>query len=897
MNQKDKTKALLWLACFLGLVGGLGWVTIVNNLQGRNVAETAPSDGQVLSWTNSNTSWSPGTASSLIGNANGDVTGSYTNTSVVKIQGRAVENASPDNGDHMVWQNANSRWEPTAAAAAVDSLTGSDGLTANGEADVAKTGTVTVTPTWSATVAAVAGTGAAGSASEFSRGDHSHTGVASIMAGPGMIFDVSTGAVIGSVDSANITPTWANVQSPPSVYAGNGMLGDGTLAGGAITLHCDSTAITPTWANVQNQPAVYAGNGMTGDGTLAAGAITLHCDSTAITPTWANVQSKPSVNAGVGMAGGGSLATDVTLHVDSSAITPTWSNLQSPPTFTAGDYLSGGGDLSTNRTFDVEIGSISAAVTPTWSNLQSPPTLTAGDYLSGGGDLSTNRTLDVEIGALSVNVTPTWSNLQSIDAEIAALAGLTSAADKGIQFTGVGTAATYDLTAAGKALLDDATAGDQRTTLGVGTGDSPQFTALNVGHASDTTITRTGAGDVAVEGNAVYRAGGTDVPVTDGGTGASTAAAGFDALAPTTTRGDIIYRGATNNARLAIGANGYVLTSNGTDPTWAAAAAGGGGVYNWLINGGMQVWQRGTSFNNITTPLNSDSTYLQDRWVLLSDGNNVVTVTQESTTIPTGGLYACTANVTTASKKFGFLQIIERKNIVALIQNGACSLSFKARKGSGNTTVDHLRAGVLAWSSTADAPTRDVVSAWNAEASDPTLVANWTYENTPSDLTLTTAYQTFEIENITLDTASTTNLAVFIWVDNDDGTVGDTIHFTDVQLETGATANTFARRSIADELVLCKRYLQYPVAHSDVSWLWTFYAGSTNGHYYSAAHQVQMRTASATVSGTWGATNCSQPSVASGVNTYRILSTPSGTGYCELYTNSSDDYIKVEGEF
>ena len=35
---------------------------------------------------------------------------------------------------------------------------------------------------------------------------------------------------------------------------------------------------------------------------------------------------------------------------------------------------------------------------------------------------------------------------------------------------------------------------------------------------------RTSAGDINIEGNIVYRAGGTDVPVTDGGTGASTAA-------------------------------------------------------------------------------------------------------------------------------------------------------------------------------------------------------------------------------------------------------------------------------------------------------------------------------------------------------------------------------------
>jgi len=66
------------------------------------------------------------------------------------------------------------------------------------------------------------------------------------------------------------------------------------------------------------------------------------------------------------------------------------------------------------------------------------------------------------------------------------------------------------------------------------------------------------------------------VAILNGGTGQTTAGAAFNALSPITTTGDLIIGTGVNTAsRLAIGANGYLLTSNGTTASWVAAPASG----------------------------------------------------------------------------------------------------------------------------------------------------------------------------------------------------------------------------------------------------------------------------------------------------------------------------------
>ena len=285
----------------------------------------------------------------------------------------------------------------------------------------------------------------------------------------------------------------------------------------------------------------------------------------------------------------------------------------------------------------------------------------------------------------------------------------------------------------------------------------------------------------------------------------------------------------------------------GTDQVQVANLNGGplSGTRNRIINGDFSVAQRGTSF---VSGANNDDAYTLDRWYILSDGNDAIDVTQEASTVPTNQKYAIALDVETINKKFGIAQIIENVNCVGLTGSNV-TLSFKA-KVSSTTKLDNVKAAIIAWSGTADTVTSDIISAWGAEGTNPTLIANATYENTPANLSVTTSYATYSL-SANIDTASTSNIIVFIWSDVTDTTLGDFLYVTDVQLEPGTVATPFERRSYGQELALCQRYYEsLPPVSVQFPW-----ASATQVVATNVAFKVTKRTTpTVTLTGVAGST-------------------------------------------
>lgn len=185
-------------------------------------------------------------------------------------------------------------------------------------------------------------------------------------------------------------------------------------------------------------------------------------------------------------------------------------------------------------------------------------------------DLDAIAALSGTSGLLKKTGANTWTldtnTYQVTDAELTALAGLVSAADRLPYFTGSGAASLAVFTAAGRALVDDADAAAQRTTLGLGTSAT-----LNVGTAANNVVQLDGSAKLpAVDGSQL-----TNVP---GGwsnslgsvattSGTSQQITGLNLTGYKTLR--IVFSGVSHNSgsAQAFTVNGATVTVTGTAAT------------------------------------------------------------------------------------------------------------------------------------------------------------------------------------------------------------------------------------------------------------------------------------------------------------------------------------------
>ncbi len=223
---------------------------------------------------------------------------------------------------------------------------------------------------------------------------------------------------------------------------------------------------------------------------------------------------------------------------------------------------------------------------------------------------------------------------------------------------------------------------------------------------------------------------------------------------------------------------------------------------NALINGAMNVWQRGSDHTNV-----ADQTYAADRWKVLMETTALWDCDREDSLVPDGFRHSCKLQASgTTNTKVCLFQVITGENSAEIIGNGKASLSYRLLL-TGATGFSGVRAAILEWTGAEDAAQATWISAWRAENEDPAPAASWVIKNIPSaDEAGTDAdWQTITIEDVTIS-SSATNLAVAIWLDDKSYSDLDAFYVSGVQLVPGANATAFVYPRFEDELHRCRSY-------------------------------------------------------------------------------------------
>jgi hypothetical protein len=323
--------------------------------------------------------------------------------------------------------------------------------------------------------------------------------------------------------------------------------------------------------------------------------------------------------------------------------------------------------------------------------------------------------------------------------------------------------------------------------------------------------------------------GATGASVT-GATGA-TGLTGVTGPSALTTKGDIATFD-TAVARLAVGANGETIVADSSTSTGLRYQGSMAGGKNPIINGGFDIWQRGTNL-----VLGSFAAYTADRWIMNYSGKNTGMTTSRQATGDTTNLpfiqYCARVQRNsgeTSTAGISLSQSMETVNSIPYVGK-TVTFSVYARRGANFSATSNAFK----------------VALYGGSGTDQSVVSGYTGFNAVIDqsVTLTTTWQRFQFTT-TINSSLTELAAYFEYVPSGTAGANDYFEITGVQLEVGAVATQFTRAggTIDGELAACQRYYWRSTVNGNNNQVYGGgFAASTTAMLAPFSLPVQMRTA------------------------------------------------------
>ena len=250
-----------------------------------------------------------------------------------------------------------------------------------------------------------------------------------------------------------------------------------------------------------------------------------------------------------------------------------------------------------------------------------------------------------------------------------------------------------------------------------------------------------------------------------------------------------------------------------------SADAGGLTGRNLIINGAMQVWQRGTTIDSI-----SSGNYLCDRWRIAHSGTDGNVDVDRSTDLPSGQGFGYSQKISMDASESS-LDAADKLVIQQKFEGQNLQLLAKGTSGAKKTTVSFFVKSSVASTYTVELVdndnTRHLSKSYTIDSANTWERKTLTFEGDTSG-SLTIDANTSMTLNIYIDTGTNHTSGTFndsAWATTDDtkrvfNTTGwlestsPEFYITGVQWELGEQATPFEHRSYGDELARCKRYYQ-----------------------------------------------------------------------------------------